>query len=432
MHPYRSTVENEQQVVVHSNMTPCVTAQYDICDAPPNLRIFNDFRSDGKDGLKFYSNPDFFFELWKEEILRDAAKVKQERVKKPNQPGTKQQRKGPRRVKDHRAKFHEKAMETEFIKRKEARRSSSARTEAKKHSDAVSDGTSPPDDTSKHDSKVTETAENAQKRKHDEKRADHVDGSSTLDDDRPPTPPPPYDPTTPPLTAKGNRKGSRPLISQSVARKLSRRSERTSRPSLPPPPPPPGSTKRQTMDFPPPPPPDQLIDDAFEDLPPPPPGSMFEDLPPPPPGSVLEMDHVLPATTAALPMLNSSKTGGPAPPPAPPSAPTPPVAPAPPAPPQQGSFASTVDSSQTRRSLRKASRSHVPPVIDARGDLLNSIIKGIKLKKVEEKKENEKKLQSCADVASILARRIAVEYSDSDDDDMETGSDGSEWEDDDY
>lgn len=58
-----------------------------------------------------------------------------------------------------------------------------------------------------------------------------------------------------------------------------------------------------------------------------------------------------------------------------------------------------------------------PPISDARSDLLAAIRMGIQLKKVQEQREQEAKREPVGnDVATILSRRIAVEYSDSDDD----------------
>ena len=55
---------------------------------------------------------------------------------------------------------------------------------------------------------------------------------------------------------------------------------------------------------------------------------------------------------------------------------------------------------------------------------------GMNLKKAQERKLNEKKDEKqVMDVASILARRIAMELSDSDDDDG-SDEDGSGWSDD--
>ena len=66
-------------------------------------------------------------------------------------------------------------------------------------------------------------------------------------------------------------------------------------------------------------------------------------------------------------------------------------------------------------------------VPDQRSDLLQAIIKGKQLRKVEKTEESRKTQQFVGtDVASILARRIAVEMSDS-----ESESTDGEWDDDD-
>lgn len=68
---------------------------------------------------------------------------------------------------------------------------------------------------------------------------------------------------------------------------------------------------------------------------------------------------------------------------------------------------------------------------DARSDLLAAIREGIKLKRVEDCKQREvEKSTPLHDVASILARRVAIELSDSEggaDDDCDDDSDG--WDD---
>ncbi|KAK0144722.1 Wiskott-Aldrich syndrome protein family member 3 [Merluccius polli] len=57
------------------------------------------------------------------------------------------------------------------------------------------------------------------------------------------------------------------------------------------------------------------------------------------------------------------------------------------------------------------------PMSDARSDLLAAIRRGIQLRKVQEQREQEAKREPVGnDVATILSRRIAVEYSESDDD----------------
>lgn len=69
--------------------------------------------------------------------------------------------------------------------------------------------------------------------------------------------------------------------------------------------------------------------------------------------------------------------------------------------------------------------SNLPPISDARSVLLEAIRKGIQLRKVEEQREQEAKHERVGnDVATILSRRIAVEYSDSED---ESEFDEGDW-----
>ena len=50
------------------------------CNAPPALSQLSPYRDDGKDGLKFYTNPEYFFELWAKEQTKQIEK-KQKKVK---------------------------------------------------------------------------------------------------------------------------------------------------------------------------------------------------------------------------------------------------------------------------------------------------------------------------------------------------------------
>ena len=47
-----------------------------MCDKPPPLSILNPFREDGKDALTFYTDPNYFFNLWKNEMLKKTEKEK--------------------------------------------------------------------------------------------------------------------------------------------------------------------------------------------------------------------------------------------------------------------------------------------------------------------------------------------------------------------
>lgn len=97
----------------------------------------------------------------------------------------------------------------------------------------------------------------------------------------------------------------------------------------------------------------------------------------------------------------------------PPPGPPPP----PPGPPGAGSSLSSSPMHAPPGAEAKRQEAVQPPVSDARSDLLAAIRMGIQLKKVQEQREQEAKREPVGnDVATILSRRIAVEYSDSDDD----------------
>lgn len=69
-------------------MPSAMLETYKSCDKPPPLDKLNVYREDGKDGLKFYTDPTYFFELWKQEMLKDTERVMHDRGKKPHRPRT--------------------------------------------------------------------------------------------------------------------------------------------------------------------------------------------------------------------------------------------------------------------------------------------------------------------------------------------------------
>ena len=54
---------------------------YLACDKPPPLDKLNPYREDGKDGLKFYTDPNYFFELWRQEMMKETEQVAKEKKK---------------------------------------------------------------------------------------------------------------------------------------------------------------------------------------------------------------------------------------------------------------------------------------------------------------------------------------------------------------
>lgn len=65
----------DQQVVSRPTLPPAMLKTYHSCDKPPPLDKLNVYRDDGKDGLKFYTDPSYFFDLWRQEMLKDTEKV---------------------------------------------------------------------------------------------------------------------------------------------------------------------------------------------------------------------------------------------------------------------------------------------------------------------------------------------------------------------
>ena len=79
---FKLTVQSEQQVLTKKTMPESMQEAYNACDPVPDLQRLSQFRHDGKDSLKFYTDPDYFFELWKEKINAEYEKKKKKRVRK--------------------------------------------------------------------------------------------------------------------------------------------------------------------------------------------------------------------------------------------------------------------------------------------------------------------------------------------------------------
>ncbi|CAL1539873.1 unnamed protein product [Lymnaea stagnalis] len=62
--PFKSSNKKEQQVLSKSTVPRAILEVYDRCDAPPALDKLDKFREDGKNSMKFYTDPSYFAELW--------------------------------------------------------------------------------------------------------------------------------------------------------------------------------------------------------------------------------------------------------------------------------------------------------------------------------------------------------------------------------
>ncbi|KAG7239178.1 hypothetical protein INR49_029929 [Caranx melampygus] len=221
-----------------------------------------------------------------------------------------------------------------------------------------------------------------------------------LNSNTPPPPPPPLPPPPPPLPSTGLR-------------------------GTPPPPIPPLPVQQQPPAIPPPPAPLQIAPGVLHPAPPP-------VAPPLHSSSPARLQQVL---DKGPPMGSGTQSDGtilPPPPPPPPlplpgarsSSPCPSGPPPVPAFPSAGAMATPPHAIHDVGSKRHHP-ANLPPISDARSVLLEAIRKGIQLRKVEEQREQEAKHERVGnDVATILSRRIAVEYSDSED---ESEFDEGDW-----
>ncbi|XP_036405379.1 wiskott-Aldrich syndrome protein family member 1 isoform X2 [Megalops cyprinoides] len=473
---FRSSTIQDQQLFDRRTLPIPLQETFDLCEQPPPLNILTPYRDDGKEGLKFYTNPSYFFDLWREKMLQDTEDKRKEKRKQKLEipfhvsaegfncvntepthivlelqdasrydqvyryldlPGQlknidrpQEPEKVPRAPHDRRKEWQKLALGAELAE--------DDAEEAHKHKDVA----------------------NGSATYHDARQpvfVDHVDGPFSLaalpysqmnellnrSGDRmyvrPHEPPPP-----PPMHSVGDIKA--PSIISSSSGFTDSRPQSPARtpvflnPNAPPPPPPP-------LPPPPPPLPSSMPGSGMRGTPPPPVPPLPIQPPaiPPPPAPLQIAPGVLhpapppiapplhPASPARLQQVLDkgpppSQTEGlilPPPPPPPPlplpgartSSPCP--TPPPPGPPPVPSFLSGAISSPPMHAGHEAKRhpSNLPVISDARSVLLEAIRKGIQLRKVEEQREQEAKHERVGnDVATILSRRIAVEYSDSEDD----------------
>ncbi|XP_025118647.2 wiskott-Aldrich syndrome protein family member 3 isoform X3 [Bubalus bubalis] len=391
---FKSSTVQDQQVVSKNSIPNPVADIYNQSDKPPPLNILTPYRDDKKDGLKFYTDPSYFFDLWKEKMLQDTEDKRKEKRRQKEQKridGTTREVKKVRKARNRRQEWNMMAYDKEL--RPDTRLSQSA------HHGASSEGSLSPD-TRSHASDVTDYSypatpnhslhpqpgtpsygagdvpshgPAAQAPEHEFRPPSASARHLALN--RPQQPPPP-----PPQATEGPQAPA-PMAPADYGMLPAQITEYYSPSGPPPPPPPPVIPSAQTafvcpLQMPLQPPFPASAGSAYTGPPHPPSGGLVVTAPPPP--------------------------GPPPPPPGPPGA---------------GSSLSSSPMHAPPGAEAKRQEAVQPPVSDARSDLLAAIRMGIQLKKVQEQREQEAKREPVGnDVATILSRRIAVEYSDSDDD----------------
>ncbi|XP_072119097.1 actin-binding protein WASF3-like isoform X2 [Mobula birostris] len=387
---FKSSTMQDQQVVSKGSTPNPVLEMYNKSDKPPPLNILSQYRDDKKDGLKFYTDPSYFFDLWKEKMLQDTEDKRKEKRRQKREKhklnSNRNHQVNVRKVKTRKEEWERMKMGKEFMTDAKEMEQAEVMKEEKmskgSHGSDLTDYSYPatPSHHSQQQQMPASHLPNAnqqqmvtgnQVQEHDCKSSAPGFRHATLN--RPQQPPPPPPPTT--------LNDARPPAQQPVDHSV---------------PPPPQMMEYYNSTGPAALPPDPVIPSAQTafvsplQVPTPPasqPGSVVGVAPPMPPGA-------------------ASPLGPPVPPP-----PPPPALPAPPS-----SLASSPMHSQLVVENKRLEPTSTP-LNDARSDLLAAIRVGIQLKKVQEQREQEAKREPVGnDVATILSRRIAVEYSDSDDD----------------
>uniref|UniRef100_A0A3Q4HIJ5 Wiskott-Aldrich syndrome protein family member n=1 Tax=Neolamprologus brichardi TaxID=32507 RepID=A0A3Q4HIJ5_NEOBR len=325
---FKSSTIQDQQVVSRTSVPNPVVEMYHRCDKPPPLNILTPYRDDKKDALKFYTDPSYFFNLWKEKMLQATEdKRKEKRRQKEQQRQVEdpsREVKKVRKARNRRQEWNVLAYDKEF--RPDARLAPSP------YHGMSSEGSLSPD-ICFYSLKIFNLLLSITRGQ-----------PSTIPEYYiPPAPPPP--PLTIPSAQTAFDSTNAPPSATSAVPPTS---SALSRPYSPSPPPPPANYVPSPSH--------------------PPSGAPPAAPPPPPPGA--------PAGHQAHP---------------------------------------------------KSTMLGMIPMSDARSDLLAAIRRGIQLRKVQEQREQEAKREPVGnDVATILSRRIAVEYSESDDD---SELDENEWSD---
>lgn len=80
---FKSSMLVDQHTLDRATLPPALVEVYDKCDPPPNLDALNPyryifsivsvyliFRDDPNNALSLYTNPGFFFHLWRKEMLK--------------------------------------------------------------------------------------------------------------------------------------------------------------------------------------------------------------------------------------------------------------------------------------------------------------------------------------------------------------------------
>lgn len=114
---FRSSLNQDQQLFIRPSLPVPVQDTYTTCNPPPPLNQLSQYRDDGKEALKFYTDPSYFFDLWKEKMLQDTKDIMKERRKhrKEKKDHLNQRTLNPRKIKTRKDEWERRKMGEEFV-----------------------------------------------------------------------------------------------------------------------------------------------------------------------------------------------------------------------------------------------------------------------------------------------------------------------------
>ncbi|KAL0962087.1 hypothetical protein UPYG_G00335500 [Umbra pygmaea] len=114
---FHSNLTQDQQMFCRPSLPLPVQETYLTCNPPPPLNNLSQYRDDGKDALKFYTDPSYFFDLWKEKMLQDTKDIMKEKRKHRKEKKDNQSLRtlNPRKIKTRKDEWERRKMGEEFV-----------------------------------------------------------------------------------------------------------------------------------------------------------------------------------------------------------------------------------------------------------------------------------------------------------------------------
>ncbi|XP_076076427.1 uncharacterized protein LOC143047273 isoform X2 [Mytilus galloprovincialis] len=105
----------DQQIFSVQSRPNAIVSMYKAANLPPAISKTDQFREDGKSGLKLYTNPDFFFAHWSSQMEKKETDYSHRKIKRAERKNRRQDKGGgPRQVRRIQDKMRDKAKGAEF------------------------------------------------------------------------------------------------------------------------------------------------------------------------------------------------------------------------------------------------------------------------------------------------------------------------------